>query len=79
MYISSLLPTPTYIIKEVNRLLFLWKGVDKVTRLSTINDYREEGLRMIDIDSQIKALRLGWMKRIFTPSNGTWNRIFNIF
>ena len=28
MYISPLLPTPTYIIKEVNRLLFkfLWKG-----------------------------------------------------
>ena len=43
-----------------------------MTRLSTINDYREGGLRMIDLDSQIKALRLGWMKRIFTPSNGTW-------
>ena len=41
-------------------------------RLSTINDYREGGLRMIDLDSQIKGLRLGWMKRIFTSSNGTW-------
>ena len=57
MYFSSLLPTPTYIIKEVNRLLFkfLWKGVDKVTRLSTINNYREGGLKMIDLDSEIKA------------------------
>ena len=33
MYISSLLPTPTYITKKVNRLLFKFvcKGVDKVT------------------------------------------------
>ena len=74
MYISLLLRTPAYMIKEVNWLLFkfLWKGVNKVTRLSTINDYRERGLRMIDLYSQIKALRLGWMKRIFTPSNDTW-------
>ena len=59
----------------MNRLLFkfLWKGVDKVTRLSTINDYRKGGLRMIDLDSQIKALTLGCMRRIITRSNnGTW-------
>ena len=34
IYISSLLPTPNNIIKELNQLLFnfLWKGKDKVTR-----------------------------------------------
>ena len=39
VYITSLLPTPKNIIKELNRLLFkfLWKGVDKTTRLSVIN------------------------------------------
>ena len=74
MYISSLLPTPNYVIKEANQLLFkfLWKGVDKVTRLSTINSYKEGGLKMVDLNSQIKALRLSWMKRIFTPGSGTW-------
>ena len=74
MYISSLLPTLNYVIKEANQLLFkfLWKGVDKVTRLSTINSYKEGGLKMVDLDSQIKALRLSWMKRIFTPGSGTW-------
>ena len=74
MYISSLLPTPNYVIKEANQLLFkfLWKGVDKVTRLSTINSYKEGGLKMVELDSQIKALRLIWMKRIFTPGRSTW-------
>ena len=47
MYIFSFLPTPIYIIKEANQLLFkfLWKGVDKVTRLSTINSYKKGGLK----------------------------------
>ena len=27
---------------------------------------------MVDLDSQIKALRLSWMKRIFTPGRSTW-------
>jgi len=41
VYISSLLPTSKGIIQELNRLLFkfLWKGTDKVTRLSAINEY----------------------------------------
>ena len=67
VYISSLLPTPQTIIKEVNQLIFnfLWKGKDKVTRLSTINIYGEGGLKMMDLDSMIKALRLSWLKRVF--------------
>ena len=58
VYISSLLPTPQTIIKEVIQLIFdfLWKGKDKVTRLSTINAYEEGGLKMMDLDSMIKAL-----------------------
>ena len=50
VYVSSLLTTPSGVIQELNRLIFkfLWKGVDKVTRLSTINDYEKSGLKMID-------------------------------
>ena len=41
VYIASLLTTPKGVIQELNRLIFkfLWKDVDKVTRLSTMNDY----------------------------------------
>ena len=43
VYIASLLPSPKNIIKELNQLLFkfLWKGVDKTTRLSVINEYEK--------------------------------------
>ena len=76
VYVCSLLPTPNEMVKQLNQLLFkfLWKGTDKVTRLSTINDYGEGGLKMIDLESMVKALRLAWLKRIFNANDGTWKR-----
>ena len=72
VYISSLLPVPKEIVKELNQMIFkfLWKGTDKVTRLSTINEFENGGLKMIDLESMIKSLRLAWLKRIFQCNNG---------
>ena len=74
VYISSLLPTPKEIIQELNQLLFkfLWKGTDKATRLSAINEYKNGGLKMIDLESMIQSLRLAWIKRILGANDGTW-------
>jgi len=73
VYASSLLPTPASIIKQVNQITytFLWKGKDKVTRLSAINDFEGGSIKMIDIDSMIKALRLAWLNRIFNNNEST--------
>ena len=77
VYISSLLPVPKEIVKELSRMLFklLWKGPDKVTRLSAINEYDSGGLKTIDLESMIKSLRLAWMKRIFGTSEGAWKSL----
>ena len=74
VYTSSLLPTPEHIVKDLNHILykFLWKGKDKVTRASTINNYEEGGIKMVDIESLIKSLRLSWLKRIFSDNSGAW-------
>ena len=55
VYVCSVLPTPKEVVSELNRLLFkfLWNGVDKVTRVSAINDYERGGLKMIDVDCMI--------------------------
>ena len=81
VYISSLLPTPKEIILELNQLLFkfLWKGTDKVTRLSAINEYENGGLKMIDLESMIQSLRLAWIKRTFETNNGTWKSLEAFF
>ena len=73
VYVSSLLTTPRGVIQELNRLIFkfLWKGVDNVTRLSAINDYEKSGLKMIDLETMVKSLRLAWLKRIFSENDGT--------
>ena len=44
-YVSSLLPTPSEIIKQMNHIIFtfLWKGKDKVARFSAINTPEEVG------------------------------------
>ena len=74
VYISSLLPTPKEIIQELNQLLFkfLWKGTDKVTRLSAINEFENGGLKMIDLESMIQSLRLAWIKRFLGANDGKW-------
>ena len=51
---------------------FLWNGADKVTRVSVINDYEKVILKMIDLESMVKSLRLAWLKRLFNDSNATW-------
>jgi len=72
--VSSLLPTPPNVIKQVNHIIFnfLWRGKDKTTRLSAINTLEEGGLEMIDTESMIKALRLAWLKRMFNNNDSSW-------
>ena len=47
-------------------------GGNKVTRLSTINDYHKGGLKMIDLETMCKSLRLAWLKRIFSENGGKY-------
>ena len=60
VYIAPLLLTPKDAIRELNQVLFqfLWKGVDKTTRLSVINEDEKGGLKIIDLETMIKTLRL---------------------
>ena len=46
--------------------------MDKATRLSVINEYEKGGLKMIDLETMIKSLRLAWLKRIFSVNDGAW-------
>ena len=72
--LSLLLTVPKEIVKELNQMIlnFFWKGTDKVTRLSTINEYENGGLKMFDLERKIKSLQLAWLKRIFQCNNGAW-------
>lgn len=80
IYPSSVLSTPQSVIKEFNSLVFkfLWNGPDKVTRLSTYAPYETGGLKMIDFETMIRALRLSWLKRILdVDCSGFWKDYLN--
>ena len=55
VYVSSLLTIPKGVIKELNQVVFKfrWKIVDKITRLSVINDYQKRGLKIIDLETMV--------------------------
>ena len=59
------------VIKKVKRMIFkfLWKGPDKVTRLSVIlNSVENGGLNLTDLETQIKSIRLPWVPHILDCS-----------
>jgi len=58
LYVSSLMETPPEVVKQMEKMVFkfLWKGPDKVTRLSVINSLDKGGLNLTDFESHIKRL-----------------------
>ena len=59
---------------------FLWNGKgDKVKRKIMINDYTNGGLKMLDIASFNKALKVVWIKKYLDPeNNGKWKCFFDL-
>ena len=74
LYVSSIIETPSEIIKQMEKIMFkfLWKGPDKVTRLSVINTLENGGLNLTDFETHIKALRLSWIPRLLDEREGPW-------
>jgi len=78
LYVSSILETPRQIIKEMERMIykFLWKGPDKVTKLSVINSLTNGALNLMDLETHIKASRLSWIPRVLDERVGPWKSYF---
>ena len=59
MYRASIIPLSKELIKEANSVIyeFIWNGKDKVKRHALISDIKNGGLRMLNIESLIKAKR----------------------
>ena len=71
LYIFSVLPTPEKFIKRLNTIIynFLWNGPDKIARLAVINDVKDGGLNLTDLETSIKSLRLAWIGRLFMTTS----------
>ena len=60
MYRASVIPISQDLIKEANSLLygFIWNGKDKAKRQALISGFKNGGLKMLEIESLIKAKRV---------------------
>ena len=81
IYPLTVLNTPPVdILKQIKSEIFkfIWESKpDKIKRSTIMQDYKNGGLRMINIDYFIWALKAGWVKRIFDDSNkGIWKEFY---
>ena len=75
MFRAAQIPLTRDIIKEINTVLFqfVWRGrKDKIKRLSLIGDYKDGGLRMLHVESLIKAQRIICLKKNLDGNKSTW-------
>ena len=81
VYILSPLSTNQATLDEINNVFysFLWSGRgDKIKRDVMISDYKNGGLRLIDIKSFNKALKSTWVKKYLDNDNhGKWKLLFD--
>ena len=81
VYMLSPLPTSQQVLDEINNIFckFLWDGKgDKIKRSIMISDYENGGLRMLDLNSFNKALKLSWVRKYLNENNsGKWKLLFD--
>ena len=80
VHLLTALPTPGEpFLKELETLFFsfIWSGKrDKVARKTIINDVENGGLKMTDIRSFAKALKISWIKKVWDVNyQADWKRL----
>ena len=72
VFIAFLSTIPETIVKCLIKLKneFIWDNKPpKIKHTAMIGSYERGGLKDIDIESRIKALRLSWVKRLYDDSD----------
>ena len=77
LYVFSVLTTPGEFIKQLNTIIYKWKGTDKIARLAAVNDLEYGGLNLIDLETYVKSSRLAWLGRIFAEGSSPWKAYIN--
>ena len=78
IYTASILNVPEEVARPVKTKLFrfLWKNKrDKIKRTGLYQDLERGGIRLIDIDTMFKALKLAWIPRLLIPGNQSWKTV----
>ena len=71
---ASLIHVSNHLIQAANREFFnfIWKGKDKIKRCALINDIEFGGLKMMDLESMIRAQRIMCLKKYIEDYTSPW-------
>ena len=74
LYPAHFLPTPEGFIKKMENVMysFKWNSTDKIKRKTLITEIEYGGLKMVDIESQIHAIKGAWVQKII-KSRSDWS------
>ena len=75
---SLITPVPRHIVNELKKIqkAFLWKNSSlKIKHESLCNDYKDGGLKNIDILNKIVSLQCSWIRRLYDNSLHEWKLI----
>ena len=78
VFVSFLTDIPNAIVKSLIKIKneFLWGGKPpKIKHSAMIGSYERGGLKDIDIEKRLKALRLSWVRRLYDDSIHEWKVI----
>ena len=81
IYVLASLPNPSkQTVKRIEKLMyeFIWEGKpEKIKRYILTKRYENGGLKMIDLETFIKSLKITWIKRFMgSDANGILNKIY---
>ena len=75
---ASVTPIPIYVVTELEKIQksFLWENsTSKIKRNTLCNDYKDGGLKNVDIREKIISLQCSWIKRLYDDSFHEWKII----
>jgi hypothetical protein len=78
IYQCGVITCPPKFVELITNLAytFIWSNKpDKIKRRTLIAEYEKGGLRMLDINSFLKAQKAMWAKRLMTPGKASWKAI----
>ena len=79
LYISNMLPLNTEEIRKVDKIIsnFIWNNKPaKIRKTAMVADYAQGGLKFPNIEAQIKAQKIMWIKRFLVSPDHPWKLIF---
>ena len=81
MYRAGMISVGKEVISEVNKLIFdfIWKGKDKVKRLTLINDIKDGGLKAPHLESMIKSQRIMCSKKFASSELSSWKTLLSYY